>query len=352
MMHSGITNRQMTSMMATLEIRGLHHESMKKREEEVHPHIYDVAKQSCDQALLAEAVSATPDCQTNRCIFMHVLFVLKAVRQPPQLPTPVVYYDFGDVRKAASKLQAPWYIVTDTDDKVVLVTLTENGVKHLQVSLTPDFSATVHVMGFPAPHLTTNIETTKLHKLLENLHQMHFCAGVMDPALQEFAQLPKGQELNFRHVSYLSDGTAVKHSSTETKYQCALPKAQEDVFLSLQFDVHTCAEIEQKTVEQSKTPLWRSVREKRLTASQFHRIILRRRDHEKLAGSLRSVKNIQTKAMKQGIEKEDQAAKSYATVTGYNVYRTGFVINVHAPHLGVPQTGRCATQLQIPPLAS
>nr|KAG5700831.1 hypothetical protein BaRGS_024217 [Batillaria attramentaria] len=60
---------------------------------------------------------------------------LDMLKDAISLPTPVVYYDFGDVRKAASKLQAPWYIVTDTDDKVVLVTLTENGVKHLQVVL-------------------------------------------------------------------------------------------------------------------------------------------------------------------------------------------------------------------------
>lgn len=54
MMHSGIAHTQMTAFMASLEIDGLHHTTMKKREKEVEPHIQSVAKESCRKALATE----------------------------------------------------------------------------------------------------------------------------------------------------------------------------------------------------------------------------------------------------------------------------------------------------------
>ena len=66
MIHSGITQRQMNARMASIEIRGLHHKFMKHREEKVHPHIEEVAHQSCDAALLAEtSIHVPPECNNR-----------------------------------------------------------------------------------------------------------------------------------------------------------------------------------------------------------------------------------------------------------------------------------------------
>ena len=64
MIHSGITQRQMNAMMAAIEIHWLHHNKfMKGREEEVHPHIEEVAHQYCDATLLTEtSVHVPPEC--------------------------------------------------------------------------------------------------------------------------------------------------------------------------------------------------------------------------------------------------------------------------------------------------
>ena len=55
MLHSGIGHTQMSNLMSTLEIRGLHHRSMKDREKEVSPHVKAVASGSCKEALIDEA---------------------------------------------------------------------------------------------------------------------------------------------------------------------------------------------------------------------------------------------------------------------------------------------------------
>lgn len=57
MLHSGIAFNQMSNFMSTLEIQGLHHKSMKKRECEVSRHIQSVAEDSCSQALEAEVAA-------------------------------------------------------------------------------------------------------------------------------------------------------------------------------------------------------------------------------------------------------------------------------------------------------
>ena len=54
MLHSGLGHRQITSFMAAIEIEGLHHKSMKRREKEVEPHVLSVAKESCSDALANE----------------------------------------------------------------------------------------------------------------------------------------------------------------------------------------------------------------------------------------------------------------------------------------------------------
>ncbi|KAL5012907.1 hypothetical protein ScPMuIL_011458 [Solemya velum] len=55
MFHTGMGHRQFTQLLSTLEIRGLHHTSMKTREIEISQHIHTVAQESCNDALRAEA---------------------------------------------------------------------------------------------------------------------------------------------------------------------------------------------------------------------------------------------------------------------------------------------------------
>lgn len=51
MLHSGSGHTQVEKFMSTLEIQGLHHTSMKKRELEVEPHVENVCRSSCVDAL-------------------------------------------------------------------------------------------------------------------------------------------------------------------------------------------------------------------------------------------------------------------------------------------------------------
>lgn len=52
-----------------------------------------------------------------------------------------------------------------------------------------------------------------------------------------------------------------------------------------------------------------------------------------MAESLLSTNKIQTAAMKFGLDHENEAAESYASLTGNNVFKAGFVINPSSCHL-------------------
>lgn len=54
MMHSGSGHTQAENFMSTLAIQGLHHTSMKKRELEVEPHVENVSRRSCADAINEE----------------------------------------------------------------------------------------------------------------------------------------------------------------------------------------------------------------------------------------------------------------------------------------------------------
>lgn len=145
--------------------------------------------------------------------------------------------------------------------------------------------------------------------------------------------------VNLDEKDFVFDHTAPPHpclfsAQQKCNYSCALARPEQDVWTAMQFELDVCIDIEEKTRMQSKTPLWKSARRNRLTASNFHRVVVRRANHETLAADLLKHKGIQTKQMKDGLEREPAAAKMYAELTGRNVLRTGFVINVNAPHLG------------------
>lgn len=73
---------------------------------------------------------------------------------------------------------------------------------------------------------------------------------------------------------------------------------------------------------------------KRLTSSNFKRIVSRVGDISTLATSMQKQKrSVQTQAIKRGLELEPDAAAQYEQETGNRVFPCGCVINPQAPHL-------------------
>ena len=62
----------MNSLMATLEVKGLHHTALMRREAEIHPHIQDIANESCSNVLQEEVESYMYD---PRGFIFYLLFV-------------------------------------------------------------------------------------------------------------------------------------------------------------------------------------------------------------------------------------------------------------------------------------
>ena len=61
MCHSGITFRQLESLMSTLEIQGLSFNGIKNIERELHPLITGFAEETCNRSLDEEAMSTRLD---------------------------------------------------------------------------------------------------------------------------------------------------------------------------------------------------------------------------------------------------------------------------------------------------
>ena len=64
----------MNSLMATIEVKGLHHTAMMRREAEMHPHIQDIANESCSNVLQEEVESYMYD--PRGFIFYCFLFIV------------------------------------------------------------------------------------------------------------------------------------------------------------------------------------------------------------------------------------------------------------------------------------
>jgi hypothetical protein len=164
----------------------------------------------------------------------------------------------------------------------------------------------------------------------------------------QFGTVPKGSVLSYQHQLSLS------HSESYLTMQnmpsppplifpdlsafmvgyLPLSESQSVFYDSLYASEIQCKDFEELTRDQSDSEEWHKLRSKRLTASKFKRICARRADFGKLATDLLKTKNIQTAAMKYGIEHEGIAAESYAKLFAKNVYRVGFIINPTCTFLG------------------
>ena len=92
------------------------------------------------------------------------------------------------------------------------------------------------------------------------------------------------------------------------------------MYAGLEVDVAESLYFEQETLQQSKSSLWKTLRMQRLTSSTFKDICSSIKDFESLADRLKKPRALQTATVKHGLEMEPAAAKSYAEITGNNVY--------------------------------
>lgn len=125
-------------------------------------------------------------------------------REPPELPQIVTYYSFSEVQRAADNLPAPWIKISVNDDAVTVAIVEESTLK-IEVTVHPDFLATVKVLQGFSVAKTYNLENMTLRTLLSTLSAQSICEGVTVESLQDFAKpvIAEGQ-LYFRHLLYTS----------------------------------------------------------------------------------------------------------------------------------------------------
>ena len=164
----------------------------------------------------------------------------------------------------------------------------------------------------------------------------------------QFGTVPKGSVLSYQHQLSLSNAgnyctmlnmpsppsLIFPDLSTFMIGYLPLPVSHSVFYDSLYVSDIQSRDFEELTRDQSDSEEWHKLRSKRLTASKFKRICARRADFGKLATDLLKAKNIQTAAMKYGIEHEGIAAETYAKQYAKNVYRVGFIINPTCTFLG------------------
>ncbi|CAC5380290.1 unnamed protein product [Mytilus coruscus] len=149
-----------------------------------------------------------------------------------------------------------------------------------------------------------------------------------------FGPVPFGSVLSYQQRPSTIETNIINHQNMPSFPEIILPnhdndfttvlnQSENEVYLGLQFNHASALEPERETIHQGQTELWHKVRQHRLTSSIFKDVCGRKADFEKLAERLLNKKNIQTAAMKFGIEHESAAAKLYSDITGNNVYLCG-----------------------------
>lgn len=157
--------------------------------------------------------------------------------------------------------------------------------------------------------------------------------------------VPTGSVLFYLQKLLTNTGDIINHKVQQDFPELLLPEqhshynrvlsfAEYNLFLGMHIDRTHALESKEQTRSQSANKLWHEIRRHRITSTMFKDICVRKADHEKLAVRLLKSKNIQTAAMKYGLENKPVAAKMYSELTGNNVYLCGFVINPSIPYLG------------------
>uniref|UniRef100_A0A671S172 YqaJ viral recombinase domain-containing protein n=1 Tax=Sinocyclocheilus anshuiensis TaxID=1608454 RepID=A0A671S172_9TELE len=108
--------------------------------------------------------------------------------------------------------------------------------------------------------------------------------------------------------------------------------------------------IEEGTRDQSKSPLWFSMRRLWLTASKFYEAARVRSESTAKTLAGRIIKGApQTKAMRRGVELEPEVLRRYAETFNVNVLPCGLIIHPEAPHLGASPDGKVVDPNEDPP---
>ena len=97
-----------------------------------------------------------------------------------------------------------------------------------------------------------------------------------------------------------------------------------------------CRRIEQATRGQAESPLWRKMRQMRLTASNFGRVFkrIRSRHPTSLLNSLLSNKSVDTASTRWGKSHECDAVEEYETLSGRKTQECGLFVNPRFCWLG------------------
>ncbi|CAC5366231.1 unnamed protein product [Mytilus coruscus] len=141
-----------------------------------------------------------------------------------------------------------------------------------------------------------------------------------------FGPVPFGSVLSYQQRPSTIETNIINHQNMPSFPEFILPhhdndfttvlnQSENEVYLGLQFNHASALELERETIHQGQTKLWYKVQQHRLTSSTFKDVCGRKADFEKLAERLLNKKNIQTAAVKFGIEHESAAAKLYSDIT-------------------------------------
>ena len=122
--------------------------------------------------------------------------------------------------------------------------------------------------------------------------------------------------------------------------------AEEREFVSsLQLDEPQINTIEFETREQASCEKWKKERKYRFTASKFHLISKRQRNHDTLAATLMSPSEISSKYVQHGLKYESVALQQYEKFmhnrrTPVQVHKSGFVVSKDCPVIGATPDAR------------
>ena len=114
----------------------------------------------------------------------------------------VCYLTLQDLNKDVRCLPSRWYLLVADEHCTTFAYIPDDSVK-IHVVVHADLSASVKVIGMPAPHLTQNMEPIRVHSFLSNLSCQKFCEGITDPHLQKYSKRPstESSQAHYLHTA-------------------------------------------------------------------------------------------------------------------------------------------------------
>ena len=155
---------------------------------------------------------------------------------------------------------------------------------------------------------------------------------IKHPEAPSFPQLPLLDYTFKRHLQFVSNYHHFFHLQ------------------SLEVTSELASLIEEQTRGQSENPMWKEVRQPRLTSSRFGEVFTLRGESSAQALAVRIIKGVrQTPAMKRGIDLEPEVLNQYSDLCNVNVFPSGFVVHPDASYLGASPDARVYDPTATPP---